>query len=278
MGTLAIPVQYNEKAVLLADDEPEHLDWLVDFLASLGLTVTVATNVEKAMAACQGLWYRLYVVDLNIPLGNWPQPTSDIFNQYPGFEIIKALRSQGNDGRRVIAYSAHSNEQITADIHRLYTDYVMKGRPIQLKDRIRDLLAQPDMTATALERVNVRAARRRAATQKRKQEQETSTKAGSAKKVLGARRKTAKSSPTSISETRKSQTKRAPSTSLTNVKKKADKQSEPPSSVTRIKNDSSSATATPKILKQRVKRGPGKLIAGFKGAASPDSKGKKNSS
>lgn len=160
MGNLEIPVEYDEKSVLIADDEPEHLEWLIDFFESLGLKTTVVTDVGKAMAACQKCWYRIYIIDLNIPLGSWPQPTSQMFCQYPGLSIIQNVRSQGSDGRRVIAYSAHTNDQINSEMQRLYTDYIAKGRPIQLKDRIRELLTQPDKTADTLKRIKVRRTKR----------------------------------------------------------------------------------------------------------------------
>lgn len=163
METLAIPSEYDEKTVLIADDEPEHLEWFVDFVENLGLKVVIAVNVEQAMAACQKSWYRIYVIDLNIPLGGWPQSARAMFASYPGFSIIQAIRSQGNDGRRVIAYSAHSNEQINAEMKRLYTDYIAKGRPIQLKDRVRELLAQPDQTAATLVRVRTHMGEKRKA-------------------------------------------------------------------------------------------------------------------
>lgn len=158
MAALDIPTTYNDKSVLIADDEPEHLEWLVDFLNSLGLTVTIALNVEEAMAASEKVWHRIYIIDLNIPLGGWPEPANSIFLNYPGFAIIQGIRSQGNDGRRVIAYSAHSNEQITGEMKRLYTDYIAKGRPIQLKERLHELLAEPDQTAATLKRAMRRTA------------------------------------------------------------------------------------------------------------------------
>lgn len=139
MAPLKIPKK-SLHSVLLADDEPEHLEWLVDYLKAKGLAVHIATNVEEAMKAGEEAWYWAYIVDLNIPLGNWPAPSNSTFQSYPGLTIIQSIRSQGNNGARVIAYSAHSNSVIEAEIKRLYTDYVAKGRPQQLKDRINELL------------------------------------------------------------------------------------------------------------------------------------------
>lgn len=163
MGALTIPSAYDQRTMLIVDDEPEHLEWLVDFAESLGLKVTIAVNVKQAMQVCNTSWFRIYVIDLNIPLGGWPEQSNRMFANYPGFAIIQAIRSQGNDGRRVIAYSAHSNEQIIAEMKRLYTDFLAKGRPIQLKDRIREVLTQPDQTASTLTRVEARVQRRKQA-------------------------------------------------------------------------------------------------------------------
>lgn len=188
MGALAIPSAYDEKSMLIADDEPEHLEWLVDFVESLGLKVTIAINVAQAMAACEKTRFRIYIIDLNIPLGTWPLQSNKMFASYPGFTIIQAIRSQGNDGRRVIAYSAHSNELINSEMKRLYTDYIAKGRPIQLKERIRELLTQPDMTATAVARAGARAARKKIAAMTPKQTPNRQPKAvkKTAKSIPGA--------------------------------------------------------------------------------------------
>jgi CheY-like chemotaxis protein len=148
MANLNIPTKSIE-SVLLADDEPEHLEWLVDYLQAKGLAVRIAINVEEAMKASEEAWYRAYIVDLNIPWGNWPVSINPVFDSYPGFAIIQAVRSQGNNGLKVIAYSAHSNTLIEAEIKSLYTDYVAKGRPQQLKDRINDLLGMNPKRADA---------------------------------------------------------------------------------------------------------------------------------
>lgn len=225
MGALAIPVTYDEKSVLLADDEPEYLDWLIDFLKSIGLKVTVAVNVEQAMAACEKKWYRIYIIDLNIPLGRWPQPTNATFAHYCGFSIIQAIRSQGNDGRRVIAYSAHTNPEINAEMKRLYTDFIEKDHAIQLKDRLRELLTQPDQTAAALKRVNARIARKRAAAAlKKKDAQKPKTKTRTTKKVPGSAKAATQPAPASASKTRKPQTTKTASKPPAGIQKKAGKQ------------------------------------------------------
>jgi CheY-like chemotaxis protein len=143
MAHLKVPKTYSPKRVLLVDDEPEHLDWLVDYLKQKGLETVVATSVEAAVREIGVDTFRIYFIDLNIPLGNLEAPytgVSGTFDNYPGLHVIKLVRSQGNSGGRVMAYSAHQNEQIEAEMKRLYSRYVLKGRPRELKREIDGIL------------------------------------------------------------------------------------------------------------------------------------------
>ncbi len=144
MATLKIPNSYSSSRVLLVDDEPEHLDWLVDFLKAKGYETTITTSVRDAFNALDKTTYRAYLVDLNIPFGGWSptidEPTS-AYADYHGLYVIKLVRSQGNSGARVLAYSAHSNEQILSEIRQLYSNFILKGRPRELKGEIEKLLS-----------------------------------------------------------------------------------------------------------------------------------------
>lgn len=155
MARINIPVNYHPKRALLADDEPEHLVWLVDFLKVKGFETTVVTNVRDAINSMSSNAYRIYFIDLNIPLGGW-QPTiaiaSKTYGEYFGLYLLKYIRTQGNNGRRVIAYSAHQNDLIGSEIKRLYCGYVLKGRPRQLKDEIEQILLLPDNPADHADR------------------------------------------------------------------------------------------------------------------------------
>lgn len=151
---MTIPKIYKENSILIADDEPEHLEWLVDFMSGQGFVVDVVTDVLEAVKAVELSRYRLYIVDLNIPLRGWPSafPASSTYDEYPGLHIGRVVRSQGNDGSRVIVYSAHFNDQITAEIKKLYCEYVVKGRPRELKGKVEEVLKKPDATALDLAR------------------------------------------------------------------------------------------------------------------------------
>lgn len=133
---------YKEKTVLLIDDEPEYLDWLHDYLVAKGLEIEIAESVSEAMKFADAADYRLYLVDLNIPAGDWAIPSnlSEVYAQYKGLNVIRYVRNQSQAGRRVVAYSAHENDEIHAAISNLYCQYVVKGRARDIKQEIESVL------------------------------------------------------------------------------------------------------------------------------------------
>lgn len=150
MANLAIPRQYEEKQILVADDEREHVEFLLDYLKDKGFSVTFVENAKEALSACEGIKYRAYFIDLNIPFGDSAlNPNkNEIHSEYPGLRIIQVIRSQGNSGARVVAYSAHYNDQIVSEIERLYCKYVVKGRARDLKDAIDEILKVDPLQST----------------------------------------------------------------------------------------------------------------------------------
>src|ERR1051326_4871217 len=108
---MKIPTVYDEKKILLVDDEPEHLDWLVDYIDSKGFKTTIVTNVKEAIEAAERVSYRAFIIDLNIPFGGWTPPNNfqvgATYDEYHGLHILKFVRTQGNAGVRVLAYLAH---------------------------------------------------------------------------------------------------------------------------------------------------------------------------
>lgn len=111
MATLKLPKTLLSTTILVVDDEPEHIQWLLDYIEAKGMKTQLACSVGEAVALAEKNQYRGYIVDLNIPLGNWTsvfKSTSDIYEKYKGFLVIKYVRTQGNLGQNVTAYSAHS--------------------------------------------------------------------------------------------------------------------------------------------------------------------------
>lgn len=58
---------YLENEILLADDEPIYLGFLIDYLKSKKYEVKLAETADDAITAASTNDYRAYVVDLNIP-------------------------------------------------------------------------------------------------------------------------------------------------------------------------------------------------------------------
>jgi CheY-like chemotaxis protein len=146
MANITLPTILLADTVLVIDDEPEHIQWLLDFIQSRGLKTQIATTVKEAIDFVEKYQFRGYIVDLNIPMGGWapvfasPGP---VYDKYMGFYVIKYVRTQGNKGRNVMAYSAHSNEQIISETDNLYCESTTKGRAKDLKDSINALLSFP---------------------------------------------------------------------------------------------------------------------------------------
>jgi CheY-like chemotaxis protein len=136
MATLTVPTAYDEKRVLVADDEREHIEFLIDYLSAKGFVVTFVETAAEALAEAQKVRFRAYFIDLNIPfgLGSPDDHVNATYDHYLGLYIIRAVRSQGIPGARVLAYSAHYNDQIVGEIEKLYCRYVVKGRARELKD------------------------------------------------------------------------------------------------------------------------------------------------
>lgn len=146
MATIELPKKLLDDTILILDDEPEHIQWLCDYIRAKGMKIDLKNSVEDAILAANEAQYRAYIVDLNIPMGNWvpvfPTP-SDVYEKYKGFYVIKYIRSQGNLGKNVSAYSAHYNEQIVAETKTLYCEYTSKDRVQDFKKDITTIISTP---------------------------------------------------------------------------------------------------------------------------------------
>lgn len=139
---MTVPKTYDSQRVLIVDDEIEHLQFFVDYMRTKGLTVDTAVNAGEALKKSEDLKYRAYFIDLNIPLGDTTLPLDApaSYYSYKGLYVIQRIRSQGNSGIRVVAYSAHYNDEIQSEMSRLYSTYIVKGRVRDLKDTVAEIL------------------------------------------------------------------------------------------------------------------------------------------
>ncbi len=137
-------VERKINTVLIADDEPYNLQWMIDFLESLNYETVVADNVDKALQSLQASRFRAVVADLSIPLLP-PQSIllgrDPVFQKYPGLLVADYARNHGHTGRQVVVYSVHDDPQVRALARRLGVTYFLKGRPRLLKAEIIDVLS-----------------------------------------------------------------------------------------------------------------------------------------
>lgn len=146
MATINLPQTLLPTTILIVDDEPEHIQWLLDYIEAKGMKTQLACSVGEAVAFAEKNQYRGYIVDLNIPMGNWTSifnKSSDVYEKYKGFLVVKYVRTQGVLGQNVTAYSAHYNEQITGEAKTLYCEYTAKGRVKEFKAEVEKLINTP---------------------------------------------------------------------------------------------------------------------------------------
>lgn len=130
--------------VLVVDDEPIFLDWLEDFLESLGYKTKFLTNVSDALAEVKNARYRALIVDLNIPLSTELKSLltdkDSAYGDYHGLLVADRARNVGYRDKQVIVYSVHSTPSVKAITDKLRILYFSKGRPKAFKAEIQDVL------------------------------------------------------------------------------------------------------------------------------------------
>jgi len=125
--------------ILLADDEPYNLEWLVDYIESKKYQVDFVYSVDQAFSALEESLYRVVVADLSIPaidaqaflVGRDP-----LIQRYPGLAIAEHARNRGHTDRQVIVYSVHDDPAVESYANRLRCTYLLKGRPRRFKDEL----------------------------------------------------------------------------------------------------------------------------------------------
>jgi len=135
----------RKRTVLLMDDEPQYLDWLVDYLKAKGYSVAHATTVDAAVGLLKKSKYRLVVCDLSVPvseqLGKTITSELALYGKYPGAYVAYLARNLGQRSRQVVVYSVHDRAEIQELATRIGVQYITKGRPRQFKDEIDHVLS-----------------------------------------------------------------------------------------------------------------------------------------
>lgn len=131
--------------VLILDDEPYNLTWMVEFLNDRGFKTRTFRDANSIWAELSEEIYRCLILDLSVPVS--PPLDSDaerrghIFRQYPGLYIASLARNSGYRGRQVLMYSVHKDEGVEVEAKKLGCTYIRKGRPREMKSELQDVLS-----------------------------------------------------------------------------------------------------------------------------------------
>ena len=132
-----MPIGESSTRVLMIDDEPEYLDWVIEYLEAQKLSADVVTDLPRALQAIDGGPYRLILIDMNIPALGAIQSLSrnygPVAHEYPGIIAAVRARSKGYGAHQVVAYTVHDDDGADAELMKLNCRYVLKGRPEVLK-------------------------------------------------------------------------------------------------------------------------------------------------
>src|SRR6266550_287323 len=103
----------QENTVLILDDEPQYLDWLMDYLRSKNYRIEVAKTLADAIRLLTSTKYRLVILDLAVPVRpDWKvrlRAEGPTYDAYPGLFAAEEARNRGHRGRQVVVYSVHDS-------------------------------------------------------------------------------------------------------------------------------------------------------------------------
>lgn len=136
------PLPRHTDTILLADDEPYNLGWLVEFLQSRSFKVAQVRTVDEAVDALRQARYRAVIADLSIPVHDASLVSApSLQSKYPGLVIANIARTSGHLNRQVVIYSVHDDDAVRSEATRLGCTYLRKGRPREFKEELVDILS-----------------------------------------------------------------------------------------------------------------------------------------
>lgn len=129
------------KNVLIVDDEPYAVAWIIDFTEANGFSPVICQtfgeafdliNTEKRFSAA--------VIDMNIPIAHGDEhmlmSKGDQYKKYHGLLLAHELRDFGNDKNSVIIFTVHDDKQISEIAEILSVQYIIKGKVRKIKDAL----------------------------------------------------------------------------------------------------------------------------------------------
>jgi CheY-like chemotaxis protein len=109
-----------------------------------GLDVAQAEDLQSALDALDSVRYRYVIIDLSIPVSPaLQQPLAALgaeFFRYPGLMAARRARTTGHNMFQVIVYSVHDSSEVEDYAKQIDCQYILKGRPRELKNHIEDTM------------------------------------------------------------------------------------------------------------------------------------------
>lgn len=134
----------DKETILLIDDEPHCLTWLIEYFESQAYTVRIARDLSMALTYLAQKRYRLVVCDLGIPVHSHIKAELDAsgpeYIHYPGLLAAHQARNIGHRARQVVVYSVHDSPAVREIASKIRVTYITKGRPKIFKAEIDDIL------------------------------------------------------------------------------------------------------------------------------------------
>jgi CheY-like chemotaxis protein len=131
--------------VLLMDDEPHLVFWIVEYAESKGYDVKQVHNLQEAISELNKNQYRVVVLDLNVPASadytKKLQEKGELYMQYRGLYAAEYARTKGHRGKQVVVYSVHDLEEILGVCEKIGVSYLVKGRPRDFKKELDNILS-----------------------------------------------------------------------------------------------------------------------------------------
>jgi CheY-like chemotaxis protein len=131
-------------SALIIDDEPEYLQWVMEFLNSLSIRTEFARTLPEGLAAIDRRRHRVVLVDLEVPAPGASEQLAKAHNpviaKYAGLAAAIHARNRGYRAQEVIVYSVHDDDAAEAELKKLGCRYLLKGRPEELKAALRRVI------------------------------------------------------------------------------------------------------------------------------------------
>ena len=116
------------------------LDWIEDYLETLGCSVEFVTSIDAAYDRITERKYKALIVDLQVPATEKHEAhikqKDVVFHEFRGLYIAQFARNQGYKSNQVIVYSVHVRPEVEEICRQLGISYLPKGRANLMKEKL----------------------------------------------------------------------------------------------------------------------------------------------